>query len=108
MKICVFYCKVCVKVLFLIVVLVGYINVGKLMLFNCVIGVEVFVKDMLFVMFDFMMCRVDLFSGDEVILFDMVGFIFDLLIELVVVFCVMFEEVFDVDLILYVWDISYD
>lgn len=85
-KICEFYCGVCVKVLYLIVVLVGYINVGKFMFFNCVIGVEVMVKDMFFVMFDFMMWCFELIDGFEVILFDMVGFIFDLLIELVVVF----------------------
>lgn len=42
---CELYCKVCVKVFYLIVVLVGYINVGKFMLFNVLIGVEVMVKD---------------------------------------------------------------
>lgn len=41
------------------------------------------------------------------ILLDMVGFILDLLYELVVVFWVMLEEVLVVDLILYVCDILY-
>lgn len=56
-------------------------------------------------MFDLMVCKVKLFGGLEILLLDMVGFIIDLLMELIVVFCVIFEEVKEVDLIIYVIDV---
>lgn len=88
----------------LCVVLVGYINVGKLMLFNVLIGVEVYVVDKLFVILDLIVCCIVVFGGN-VVLVDIVGFVCDLLYELVVVFCVILSEVCEVDFLLYVVDV---
>ena len=96
------------KVPFPIVALVGYTNAGKSTLFNHVTGAEVFAKDMLFATLDPTMRRVDLPSGDEVILSDTVGFISDLPTELVASFRATLEEVLDADLILHVRDISHE
>lgn len=49
-----------------------------------------------------MMWLVKLVNGEFIILFDIVGFIFDLLYEFVVVFWVILEEVLFVDYIVYV------
>lgn len=90
----------------MLVLFVGYMNVGKLMLFNVLMKVQVYVVDQLFVMFDMMLWCV--YFGDEVgqiVVFDMVGFICELFYQFVVVFCVIFEEMIYVDLLLYVVDV---
>ena len=95
------------KVPFPIVALVGYTNAGKSTLFNRLTGAEVMAKDMLFATLDPTMRKVELPSGDEVILSDTVGFISDLPTELVAAFRATLEEVLDADLILHVRDISH-
>jgi len=95
------------KVPFPIVALVGYTNAGKSTLFNRMTGADVMAKDMLFATLDPTMRKVELSTGDEVILSDTVGFISDLPTELVAAFRATLEEVTDADLVLHVRDISH-
>lgn len=95
------------KVPFPIVALVGYTNAGKSTLFNRMTGAQVMAKDMLFATLDPTMRKVELETGDEVILSDTVGFISDLPTELVAAFRATLEEVTDADLVLHVRDISH-
>jgi len=95
------------KVPFPIVALVGYTNAGKSTLFNRLTGAEVFAKDMLFATLDPTMRKVDLPSGDEIIMSDTVGFISDLPTQLVASFRATLEEVLEADVILHVRDISH-
>ncbi|MEL6571041.1 MAG: GTPase HflX [Pseudomonadota bacterium] len=95
------------KVPFPIVALVGYTNAGKSTLFNRLTGAEVFAKDMLFATLDPTMRKIQLPSGDDVIMSDTVGFISDLPTELVAAFRATLEEVLDADLIVHVRDISH-
>lgn len=95
------------KVPYPIVALVGYTNAGKSTLFNRLTGAEVFVKDMLFATLDPTMRKIELPSGDEVIMSDTVGFISDLPTQLVASFRATLEEVLDADLIVHVRDISH-
>ncbi|MCF2903953.1 GTPase HflX [Octadecabacter sp. CECT 8868] len=95
------------KVPFPIVALVGYTNAGKSTLFNRLTGADVMAKDMLFATLDPTMRRVELESGDEVILSDTVGFISELPTQLVAAFSATLEEVLEADVILHVRDISH-
>lgn len=95
------------KVPFPIVALVGYTNAGKSTLFNRLTGADVMAKDMLFATLDPTMRRVELPSGDEVIMSDTVGFISDLPTQLVASFRATLEEVLEADIILHVRDISH-
>ena len=95
------------KVPFPIIALVGYTNAGKSTLFNRLTGAEVFAKDMLFATLDPTMRKIQLPSGDDVIMSDTVGFISDLPTELVAAFRATLEEVLDADLIVHVRDISH-
>ena len=95
------------KVPFPIVALVGYTNAGKSTLFNYLTGADVFAKDMLFATLDPTMRKIELPSGDEVIMSDTVGFISSLPTELVASFRATLEEVLDADLIVHVRDISH-
>lgn len=84
----------------------GYINVGKSILMNLLIKLEVFVEDKFFVIFDIMVCKV-VFDCMFFFLFDMVGFIWKLLYYLVESFKFMFDEVCESDVLLYVVDLVY-
>ncbi len=95
------------KVPYPIVALVGYTNAGKSTLFNRLTGADVFVKDMLFATLDPTMRKIELPTGDEIIMSDTVGFISDLPTELVAAFRATLEEVLDADLIVHVRDISH-
>ena len=95
------------KVPFPVVALVGYTNAGKSTLFNRLTGAEVLAKDMLFATLDPTMRRIELPSGDNVIMSDTVGFISSLPTELVAAFRATLEEVLDADLIVHVRDISH-
>lgn len=79
----------CIKVDVFIVLLVGYINVGKFIFFNCIIEVWVYVADQLFAIFDLMLWCIDVVDVGEIVFVDIVGFICYLLYDLVVVFKVM-------------------
>lgn len=79
----------CIKVDVFIVLLVGYINVGKFIFFNCIIEVWVYVADQLFATFDLMLWCIDVVDVGEIVFVDIVGFICYLLYDLVVVFKVM-------------------
>ncbi|SLN15887.1 GTPase HflX [Pseudooctadecabacter jejudonensis] len=95
------------KVPFPIVALVGYTNAGKSTMFNRLTGAEVFAKDMLFATLDPTMRKVELPTGDDVILSDTVGFISELPTQLVAAFRATLEEVLEADVILHVRDISH-
>jgi len=95
------------KVPFPIVALVGYTNAGKSTLFNRLTGAQVMAKDMLFATLDPTMRKVELETGDEVILSDTVGFISDLPTQLVAAFRATLEEVLEADVIVHVRDISH-
>lgn len=96
------------KVPYPIVALVGYTNAGKSTLFNRLTGADVFVKDMLFATLDPTMRKIELPTGDEIIMSDTVGFISDLPTELVASFRATLEEVLDADMIVHVRDISHE
>lgn len=95
------------KVPYPIVALVGYTNAGKSTLFNRLTGADVFAKDMLFATLDPTMRRVELPSGDDVIMSDTVGFISELPTQLVASFRATLEEVLEADIILHVRDVSH-
>ena len=90
-----------------VIALVGYTNAGKSTLFNRLTGAEVMVADLLFATLDPTMRRLDLPSGQTVILSDTVGFISDLPTQLVAAFRATLEEVTRADLILHVRDMSH-
>lgn len=87
-------------------VLVGYINVGKLILMNILSKLEVFVENKLFVILDIIVCKV-VFGVMFFLLFDMVGFIWKLFYYLVESFKFILDEVRESDLLVYVVDIVY-
>lgn len=90
------------------VLLVGYMNVGKFILFNVLIYVGVYVVDQFFVMLDIILCKLWIDGVGNIVILDIVGFICDLFYLLVDVFYVMLEVVIDVDVLLYVVDsVSY-
>ncbi|AKS45987.1 GTP-binding protein HflX [Octadecabacter temperatus] len=95
------------KVPYPIVALVGYTNAGKSTLFNRLTGADVFAKDMLFATLDPTMRRVELPSGEDVIMSDTVGFISELPTQLVASFRATLEEVLEADIILHVRDVSH-
>lgn len=103
-QVCDIQCSCCWYSDVLLIVIVGYINVGKFSLFNVLIGVGVLVQDVLFVILEFIIRCVEFGDGRLVVFIDIVGFVWYLFIQLVEVFCFMLEEVVYVDLLVYVVD----
>jgi len=95
------------KVPYPIVALVGYTNAGKSTLFNRLTAAQVYAENLLFATLDPTMRRVELPSGQIVILSDTVGFISDLPHELVAAFSATLEEVKQADLIVHVRDVAH-
>jgi GTP-binding protein HflX len=91
-----------------LVAVVGYTNAGKSTLFNRITTADVIAMDQLFATLDTTLRRMDLPSGEPVILADTVGFIRDLPPQLVAAFRSTLEEVVQADLLLHVIDASSD
>lgn len=91
-----------------VVAFVGYTNAGKSTLFNALTGAKVFVKDLLFATLDPTMRRMELPSGQEVILSDTVGFISELPTHLIAAFRATLEETIHADVIMHVIDCARD
>lgn len=94
------------KVPYPVVALVGYTNAGKSTLFNTLTKADVMAEDMLFATLDPTMRRLELASGETIILSDTVGFITDLPVHLVAAFRATLEEVISADVIVHVRDVS--
>ncbi|MFN3699499.1 MAG: GTPase HflX, partial [Dictyoglomus sp.] len=86
--------------------LVGYTNAGKSTLFNLLTGANVKVEDLLFATLDPTVRRVVFENQWEVLISDTVGFIRNLPEELFTAFRATLEEIYYVDVILHVIDIS--
>jgi GTP-binding protein HflX len=94
------------KVPYPIVAIVGYTNAGKSTLFNILTNSDILAKDMLFATLDTTMRKLELPSGQSVILSDTVGFISDLPTHLIVAFRATLEQLEYADVILHVQDIA--
>ncbi len=84
--------------------IVGYTNAGKSTLFNALTTADVYAADQLFATLDPTMRRVEVATGQPVILADTVGFIRDLPHQLVAAFRSTLQETQDADLLLHVVD----
>jgi GTP-binding protein HflX len=84
--------------------LVGYTNAGKSTLFNRLSKADIYAADQLFATLDPTLRKIDLQSGEPVILADTVGFISDLPHELVAAFQSTLIETTEADLLLHVID----
>ncbi|KAB7628354.1 ribosome rescue GTPase HflX [Alkalilimnicola sp. S0819] len=84
--------------------LVGYTNAGKSTLFNHLTTAEVYAADQLFATLDTTLRRLELSTGQPVIIADTVGFVRDLPHQLVAAFRSTLEEVIEADLLLHVVD----
>jgi GTP-binding protein HflX len=89
------------------VALVGYTNAGKSTLLNRLSDADVLVADQLFATLDPTTRRVELPSGQQVLVTDTVGFIQKLPTMLVAAFRATLEEIEDADLLLHVVDITH-
>lgn len=88
------------------IALVGYTNAGKSTLFNLLTGANVRVEDLLFATLDPTVRKVNFKNNWEVLISDTVGFIRNLPEELLTAFRATLEEIYYVDLVLHVIDIS--
>ncbi|HET9581355.1 MAG TPA: GTPase HflX [Gemmatimonadota bacterium] len=86
------------------IALVGYTNVGKSTIMNRLTGERLRAVDSLFATLDATTRRMELQSGEAVVLTDTVGFIRDLPHDLVASFRATLEEVVHADLLLHVVD----
>lgn len=87
-----------------LVSLVGYTNAGKSTLFNRLTDAGVFQADQLFATLDPTLRRLDLDTGDRVLVADTVGFVSDLPHELVAAFRATLDETRGASLLLHVID----
>jgi len=90
-----------------VVALAGYTNAGKSTLLNALTGAGVLSSDQLFATLDPTTRRVQMPSGQEILLTDTVGFIQKLPSDLVAAFRATLEEIVEADLILHVVDASH-
>ncbi|HUP20521.1 MAG TPA: GTPase HflX [Gemmatimonadota bacterium] len=88
------------------VALVGYTNVGKSTIMNRLSGESLGAEDRLFATLDATTRRIELPTGEELVLTDTVGFIRDLPHHLIASFRATLEEVVHADLLLHVVDVS--
>ncbi len=86
--------------------LVGYTNAGKSTLLNALTGAGTLVADQLFATLDPTTRRLELPTGDAVLLTDTVGFVHDLPPQLIDAFRATLEEVTEADALLHVVDLS--
>ena len=87
--------------------LVGYTNAGKSTLLNAISGASVYSADKLFATLDPTTRRVQLPSGQKILLTDTVGFIQKLPHSLVAAFRATLEEVIEADILLHIIDVSH-
>ena len=87
--------------------LVGYTNAGKSTLFSRLTHQETFISSRMFATLDPLVRRVELSSGQEILLSDTVGFIRKLPHTLVEAFHATLEETLEADLVLHVMDVSH-
>ncbi len=92
---------------FSLIALVGYTNAGKSTLFNRLTSADALAADALFATLDPTIRKLNLASGQTVMLSDTVGFISNLPTDLIAAFRATLEEVREADLILHVRDISH-
>ncbi|MBP2642237.1 MAG: hflX [Firmicutes bacterium] len=89
------------------VALVGYTNAGKSTLLNTLSSAEVLAEDKLFATLDPTTRKIELPTGQSLLLTDTVGFIQKLPHQLVAAFRATLEEVVEADLLLHVVDASH-
>lgn len=90
------------------VALVGYTNAGKSSLLNRLTNDNIYACDQLFATLDPTTRRLELASGESVLISDTVGFIRDLPPQLLDAFKATLEELQDADVLLHVVDVSKD
>ena len=90
-----------------VVALVGYTNAGKSTRFNRLARADVMAENLLFATLDPTMRRVELPSGQTIILSDTVGFISELPTHLVAAFRATLEEVREADILVHVRDCAH-
>ncbi len=89
------------------VALVGYTNAGKSTLLNSLTQAGQIVSDSLFTTLDPLSKSLTLSNGEHVVISDTVGFLHDLPHHLIEAFKATLEEVFEVDLLIHVLDVSH-
>ena len=90
-----------------VISLIGYTNAGKSTLLNALTHADVFVADQLFATLDPTTRKIELPSGQEVLLTDTVGFIQKLPTTLIAAFRATLEEILEADLLLHLADLSH-
>lgn len=86
--------------------LVGYTNAGKSTLFNTLTAAHVYAKDQLFATLDPTLRRLQLASGNNLVLADTVGFVSRLPHDLVAAFRSTLQETIEADLLIHVIDVA--
>lgn len=90
-----------------VVSLVGYTNAGKSTLLNQIAGSDIFAANQLFATLDPTTRRVELPSGEQILVTDTVGFIQKLPTQLVAAFRATLEEISESELLIHVVDINH-
>lgn len=90
-----------------VVALVGYTNAGKSTLLRALTGTNIYTADQLFATLDPTTRKLELPSGEHVVITDTVGFIQKLPTTLIAAFRATLEEIVEADMILHVVDASH-